>query len=221
VYGIFRSCGYPEPVAHRLAGLVTNSVPLRVWADAPPPEGADLLPAHHRLGQHLAHPHLPQGAPTSPALANLAAFRLDRRLHQPSVGWGLTYSRYADDLAFSSSTHCRPDEIARFVELVVVIAADEGFRVNRRKTTVRRAGERQRLAGVVVNDRPTIDRREYDRLRAILTNAARHGPSGQNRDQHPDFRAHLLGRVAWVRHLNPRRGERLLATFAQIDWPPD
>ena len=76
----------------------------------------------------------------------------------------------------------------------------------------------ERLAGVVVNHRPNIDRREYDRLRAIVHNAARHGPASQNRSGHPHFRDHLLGRISWVAHLNPARGERLMADFEGIDW---
>ena len=62
VYGIFRRCGYPEPVAHMLTALVTNSVPATVRAAAVPPESAERRPAFRRLGVHLAHPHLPQGA---------------------------------------------------------------------------------------------------------------------------------------------------------------
>ena len=100
VYGIFRGAGYPEEVAYRLTGLCTNVVPRAAWA-AQPCRDERLLGSWHRLGRRLAVPHLPQGAPTSPALANLAAFGLDRRLSALAASSGAVYSRYADDLTFS------------------------------------------------------------------------------------------------------------------------
>ncbi|HEX7276516.1 MAG TPA: reverse transcriptase family protein, partial [Acidimicrobiales bacterium] len=220
IYGLFRRCGYPEPVAHLLAGLTTNSVPRRVWAAAAadPPSDPARLPAFRRLGRHLAHPHLPQGAPSSPALANLVAFGLDRRLAGLSAAVGMTYTRYADDLAFSSPARRTGAEVRRLVDAIGRIAAEVGFRVNPAKTSVRGAGQRQRLAGVVVNQRPNVERGEYDRLKAILHNAARTGPVAQNRAGHPRFRDHLRGRIAWVGQLNPERGERLLAEFSRIRW---
>lgn len=218
IYGIFRGCGYPEPVAHVLTALVTNAVPATVLAAARPPEGAERRPAFRRLHSHLAHPHLPQGAPTSPALANLAAFGLDRRLAGLAAATGLAYSRYADDLAFSSPDRRSTPATNRLLGAVEAIAADEGFRVNPWKTSVQRAGRRQWLAGVIVNDHANIERGHYDALKATLHNAAEHGPAGQNRENHPAFREHLRGRIAWVHHLNPARGERLLQTFDRIDW---
>jgi hypothetical protein len=81
-----------------------------------------------------------------------------------------------------------------------------------------RESVRQQLAGVVVNAHPNRGREEYDRLKAILYNCARHGPRSQNRDGHADFRAHLAGQVAYWRWLNPGRGERLRALFERIRW---
>ena len=218
IYGLFRQCGYPEPVAHVLTALVTNSVPRPVLAQAPEPAGSESAASRRRLLGHLAHPHLPQGAPTSPALANLVGFGLDRRLVGLAAKSGLRYSRYADDLAFSSARRRTGDEVARLVDLVSEITIDEGFWVNWLKTSVRRAGQRQRLAGVVVNERPNVDRRQFDLLKATLHNAARLGPSSQNRAAHPAFQDHLRGRIAWVSQLNPARGERLMASFSDIDW---
>jgi len=185
VYGIFRQCGYPEPVAHVLTALATNAVPRGVWAAASLPSDTERLPAFRRLGGHLSHPHLPQGAPTSPALANLAAFRFDRRLAGLATAADLAYSRYADDLALSSTRPRTERETTRLADCVTGIARDEGFRVNPSKTLVRRAGQRQRLAGVIVNERLNVERRQYDLLKATVHNAARYGPAGQNRGNHP------------------------------------
>ena len=101
IYGIFRTAGYPEAVAHALTGLSTNVVPTAFWGSLPRPRRVPSDQAHHRLGRKLATPHLPQGAPTSPALANLAAFKLDRRLTGLAASLEINYTRYADDLTFS------------------------------------------------------------------------------------------------------------------------
>ncbi len=71
VHGLLRTVGgLPEPVAHAVTGLVTTVVPRAVWQHAPVPADFD---RHRRLGLRLAVPHLPAGAPTSPALANWSA----------------------------------------------------------------------------------------------------------------------------------------------------
>jgi hypothetical protein len=218
VFGIFRQCGYPEPVAHVSTGLVTNTVPRATLSALPRPDRDAQLAVHNRLVQHLAHPHLPQGAPSSPAIANLAAFGLDRRLSALAVASGGIYSRYADDLAFSWPSARNDGPLDRFLTTIGLIVGEEGFRINPLKTSVRRAGERQQLAGLVVNAHPNLERKEYEVLKATLHNAARSGPSEQNRRQHSRFKEHLRGRIARVDQLSSTRGQRLLAAFARIDW---
>jgi RNA-directed DNA polymerase len=220
VYGIFRTAGYPESVAHSLTALTTNVVPSTLWDDLPRPADASEIEAHHRLGRRLAAPHLPQGAPTSPALANLAAFRLDRRLNGLAASLEANYTRYADDLTFSG-----PPRLVRAANTlrraVADIAREEGFRVNDHKSMLATRAGRQRVCGVVVNERLNAPRDEYDVLKAILHNSRVHGPASQNREALPDFRAHLLGRISWVASLNPRRGEKLHRRFTTIAWPDD
>jgi hypothetical protein len=217
VFGILRTAGYAPPVAHVLTGLVTNVVPQTVWQAYPRPATARLVQPRFWLGRALATPHLPQGAPTSPALANLAAHRLDRRLAGLAAALGLHYSRYADDLAFSGPTPS-PMGVEGLLASVARVVRAEGFSVNPAKSLERTRAARQTVCGIVVNERPNVTRGEYDALKAILHNAARHGPASQNRSAHPDFRAHLEGRIAWVAALNPARGEKLGRRFAQIDW---
>jgi hypothetical protein len=221
VYGIFRTVGYGPAVAHVLTGLSTNAIPVAVWGEIPRATDPLLIQPHFWLGRQLVTPHLPQGAPTSPALANLAAFRLDRRLAGLAAALGLRYSRYADDLTFSGSRVPRVRG-GPFEGLVAEIAREQGFAVNPDKSALSTAVGRQSVCGVVVNVHPNIARAEYDRLKAILHNVARHGPESQNRSGAADFEAHLRGRIAWVASLNPERGEGLLQRFAEIDWshPP-
>jgi RNA-directed DNA polymerase len=217
VYGLFRAAGYPEEVAADLTGLVTNVVPAATWAAAPAPWGAAALAAHHRLGRRLATPHLPQGAPTSPALANLCAYRLDRRLAGLAAAFDARYSRYADDLVLSGGRNLhRAAAVIR--TRVAAIAREEGFAVNAAKSNLMTRAGRQRVAGIVVNEHPNLARAEYDRLKAILHDARLHGPGAANRAGHPAFREHLEGRIAWLGSLNPERGAMLRERLEPIDW---
>jgi hypothetical protein len=69
-----------------------------------------------------------------------------------------------------------------------------------------------------VNERPHVGRAEVDRLKAVLHNCVRSGPSSQNREGVLDFRGHLTGRVAWVAQHDAARGARLRATLDAVDW---
>jgi RNA-directed DNA polymerase len=198
-----------------LACLCTAATPHQVLA-AHPREGTDLS-QRFLMNQRLRNPHLPQGAPTSPALSNLAAWRLDRRLAGLARGFDATMTRYADDLAFAGDNRFAL-ALPFFLPRAAAIALEEGFRVNHRKTRVMRRGHRQQLCGLVVNDHPNVPRQERDRLRAMLFNAVRSGPESQNREGRPDFRRYLEGRISWVRSINPASGDRLAALFARIEW---
>jgi hypothetical protein len=213
IFGIFQTLGYHSEVAHALTGLTTNTVPVHVWEVVRRAAAGAAVQPRFWLGRQLATPHLPQGAPTSPALANLAAFRLDRRLAGLAASADLRYSRYADDLAFSGGRLARGG--AEFAALVGTIVRDEGFALNAAKTVLRTRSARQSVCGIVVNAAPNIARGEYDRLKAILHNAARDGPAAQGLTGR---QAELEGRVAWVASLNPERGEKLKRRAAQIDW---
>jgi RNA-directed DNA polymerase len=201
IHALFRTAGYPAPVCRVLTGLCTTSLPADV---RPPAPDVPVEPYRSR--------HLPQGAPTSPALANLAAYRLDLRLNSWAAAAGMAYTRYADDLAFSG------DLDRRFRAMVWQIILAEGFRPNAAKSRWMTRAGRQHLGGVVVNVRPNVVRAEYDELKAILTNCARHGPASQNRTGASDFRAHLIGRIAHVVSLNPGRLAKLCDLIARVKW---
>ncbi|MEP1535926.1 MAG: reverse transcriptase family protein [Paracoccaceae bacterium] len=197
VFGIFRALGYPETVARHLACLTTLVTPHRILA------------ASKSLNStFLSNRHLPQGAPTSPALANLAAYRLDQRLSGLARATDTTYTRYADDLTFSGDT----TQIMSLRTSVPAIIRDTGFSMNPSKTRLALSHQHQRTTGIVVNQHLNMQRRDFDRLKAALHQAAK------TRD--PAALAQLDGRIAWLETLNPRKGARLRAKLDDIHALP-
>jgi len=214
IESFFRTMGYPEAVADLLAGMCTTATPQDVWKKV---RGAGDPVQFWESRMTYSRTHLPQGAPTSPALANLCSFRLDCRLAGLAAAVGAHYTRYADDLAFSGDDDFEK-RVDRFSIHAASIVMEEGFAVNHRKTRIMRQGVRQRLAGIVANQHPNIARKDYDRLKAILTNCIRHGSESQNREGHANFRAHLEGRVSFVEMVNPAKGGRLRRLLDAIQW---
>lgn len=211
IHALFHALGYPERVARLLTGLCTNSV----GDDVLPPQ--DLNGRRHALHQTFGQPHLPQGAPTSPALANLCAYRLDCRLAGLARAAGANYTRYADDLVFSGD--CRFERsLAQFRIFVGAIVLSEGFTIRHRKTRVMRSGRQQSVAGLLVNRRLNVPRADYDRLKAKLHNCRRFGPESQNLADEPRFREQLQGQIAYVRMVHAVRGAKLQALFDLIHW---
>ena len=204
VKGVFRSVfGYPESVATVMALLCTE--PPRVEAEL------DGKVFHVALGERV----LPQGACTSPMLTNIACYALDRRLGGLAGSLGFAYTRYADDLTFSSDD---PRKTGRLLKAVRDVVKNEGFVVNEAKTRVMRRGGRQEVTGVTVNRKANVSRKERRRLRALLHNAKKTGLAAQNRTKHPRFRVHLRGRIAWIGMLDAAQGAKLRA---MLDACPD
>lgn len=213
VLRVFLTAGYPESVAGLLADLCTTITPAAVRISMPGATPELAWP----IRQKLRARHLPQGAPTSPALANLCAFGLDARLSGLARRFGAEYTRYADDLLFSGG-----GDFARSARRCEVqaraILLEGGLAAAHRKTKIMRASSSQRAAGLVLNVRPGLPRRERDQLKAILTNCLRHGPASQNRAAHPNFRAHLEGRISHALATHPDSATKLRKLFESIDW---
>ena len=206
VVRVFANLEYSPRVSQYLTALVTH----KAYSHHPL---LNELDSDQRI--RVRQRHLPQGAPSSPMLSNAVLNQLDKRLAGLAQSLKLDYSRYADDLAFSGNNH-RDWE---FLELLVgSICIEEGFTLNYRKSRTLRPKQRQILTGIVVNEKPNIDRRYYDKLKAVLTNCERHGLNSQNRSKHTHFRAHLLGCIQHVKSLNETKGKKLEHIFEQINY---
>lgn len=191
VFGLFRLLGYPNTVARALTGLCTNVTPARV---------RNRMPFDQR--GRLRGAHLPQGAPTSPVLANLLSYSLDRRLSGLARSLALTYTRYADDLTFSGDIS--PLRVAKVAAESIV--KDEGFSLNHSKTRLQSAGNRQVVTGIVVNQHVNTTRKSFDHLKAVIHSCS---DPADTRLCDPRFAAKLMGQIDWVRTVNPNRGAKL------------
>lgn len=107
---------------------------------------------------------LPQGAPTSPALANLACLKLDAILSEFSRRNNLTYSRYADDLTFSSTKFIN----FKILDEIKSIISNFGFKLNKSKTRFSGRGNQMEVTGIVVNELLQPSRTWRKRTRATL-----------------------------------------------------
>lgn len=194
VRGLFALLGYSDEVANVLAGLTTY---------------------RPKDGDRVVWPGvLPQGAPTSPAIANLTCRRLDQRLATLARKYGAIFTRYADDLTFSFAT---PPEIriGRFLWFVDAICEQEGFFERPDKRRILRAKHQQRITGIVVNNGIHVPRADRKRFRAILHNCQKFGVASQAKGR-ADFEAYLAGYAAYVHMVEPALGSKWVADVRKL-----
>jgi len=137
VWHVFRELGFPVKVANRLTGLCTF-------------QG-----------------RLPQGAPTSPALANIIFSPVDIDLVHLAEEWECNYTRYADDLVFSGTRVFSKGDVAHIAEIL----SESGFTINVKKSRIIGSGGRQMIAGLVANQKGFPPREKRMEWRALFHQA--------------------------------------------------
>lgn len=197
VVGLFESLGANAEVAWALAALTTHR-----------PVNED--------GEVTWPSVLPQGAPTSPAIANLVCRRLDARLAGLAGRVGATYTRYADDLTFSFVSE--PERgLGRFFWWVNEVLLQEGFHENVKKRRVMRPSGRRTITGLILSDDGALraPRELRRRLRAIVHRCAREGVT-REATGHDQPRAYLLGLASYVAMVDPLRGKAMLERAREL-----
>jgi RNA-directed DNA polymerase len=198
VRGFFEKLGYSPAVSTLLALLCTECPRRPVEYDG------------KRYQVAIGERALPQGACTSPAISNQISRTLDKRLLGMSKKHGWVYTRYADDLTFSTTAEKKSD-LPMMLARVRHIVSDEGFALNPKKGRVQRRSTRQCVTGIVVNDKPGLPREDVRKLRAILHQAQKTGLEAQNREKIPHFEAWLRGKLSYLSMVDPIKGKAMLA----------
>lgn len=225
VYRAFKEMGYQPLVAFELARIVTvgplNLSPRHldpVWKIK---KRNVSIPAYstRTLG------YLPQGAPTSPMLSNIVMKPVDKKIAEAARKSSLIYTRYSDDLTFSTPVK----EFGRsaaigFVDTVGRILAASGYRPQHRKTRIVPPGSRKIVLGLNVEGNAPKLRKEFkDNLRLHLHYLVRFGPTEHAKAR--DFetiwgmKAHIRGLIDFANMVEPAYAKSLLGRFNQVDWP--
>jgi len=173
VYNVFNSIGYSSYVSHILTSLCT------------------------------CKEILPQGAVTSPALSNIICIRLDKRIRNYVGKFNISYTRYADDLIFSSMSHRILFRIKKFV---IAILRNEGFEINKSKTRVMGPCTQRKVTGLVISDNSVgIGRKRKRVLRAEIHHLIKKKLSKEKKAK---TRNHINGWFAYLKSVDPKaRGQ--------------
>lgn len=222
VYTAFKSLGYRPLLAFELARLTTM---VSSSSKITRPDHANkwaAIPAYACDKQG----HLPQGAPTSPMLSNLVMRGVDEQLTKIAAHNGFIYTRYADDLAFSSTSSVGLKRVQQLKQSALMSLAISGYANSQRKTAIRGPGARRIVLGILVDGpEPRLPREYKDALRQHLyyLRSTDHGPV-----KHAEARKlsistlfhHVRGKIAWAERVEPSFGRACLEDFEQVQWPP-
>lgn len=223
VFRIFQRLGYRKLLAFELARICTTT----------------RLPAHlkctfkvHRYFPEHHHPYgvtydvgvLPQGAPTSPMLSNLAARELDERLFGFALANGFVYTRYADDITLSAIELPSRVSVGDIHRQITHIVRTCGFRENKKKTRVAGPGSRKIVLGLLVDgDQPRISRETYNRIDRRLYAAQKFGiaetASHEGFDSAYGFYNHLAGLISFVNDVDKKRWADFDKRLSEITLP--
>jgi RNA-directed DNA polymerase len=220
VHEIFTKAGYRPLLAFELARLCTTTRVPRHFGRMLRKESSKT----YQLYQKGSMGVLPQGAPTSPMLSALAAYKLDIKLEEFADKYNLVYTRYADDITVSSAGELpRNLSIAEMHRAILGVIRKSGFEENDKKTRIARPGSRKVVLGLLVDgDRPRISKQTYKRIDRHIHACHKYGFAAvadhEGFDSPLGFYHHLKGLVAFVKDVDLKRWREFSGRLDEI--PP-
>jgi len=203
VKGVFTNLGYSEQIATILSAICTEPDIDEVELDG--------VTYYTAKGERK----LPQGAPTSPALTNILCYKLDARLAGNAKVLEFNYTRYADDLSFSTSGNA-VENLKKILWRVRQTVKDEGFKLHPDKTRIMRKGGRQEVTGIVVNNQLGICKKTIKKFRALLHQIRVNGWDGKQWGNSNDIVAAVWGYANFVKMVKPLQGEKFLKEIKEL-----
>jgi RNA-directed DNA polymerase len=154
----------------------------------------------------------PQGFPTSPNLANIALRGMDKMFIDSFEGTGIKYTRYADDLSFSTETEDKRWLKKNTLGVATSILKAFKFRVNTKKTKYCGLGTRLQVCSVVINHKLSLAKWKVKNFRAELHTMFVKNPGDVTKE---DLQR-VTGWAVWLKSVNPSIGEKYLAQIKEF-----
>lgn len=149
---------------------------------------------------------LPQGAPTSPKLANLACLKVDARINGYAGSKGMTYTRYADDITISGNN---PKNISLAKKFITRILADEGLPANKNKVEISGTKRQKKVTGLILGSKGVgVGTQSFRKLRAEIH---------QNFVRKIKTTSSLAGKLAFLYHVDQRRYKKALSYISNLE----
>lgn len=201
---IFSDMGYSKSAAERLTFLCTFSLE-KLCCDY------DMVPE-----EYIFTDYLPHGAPSSPVLANLVFQKVDLEILDVLQEYDIQYSRYADDMIFSSDT----DNLQWLIDCVGGVLAKHGFHINQRKTKLMTENDQKLLMGLNITKGIKIQKGYKRKLRQEIYYCKKFGIREHleriDCKSRANFVGYLYGKVYFVKMVEPELGAQLLEELDEI-----
>ncbi|WP_313437042.1 reverse transcriptase family protein [Stenotrophomonas sp.] len=232
VYRVFRRLGYQALVSFEMARICTRmpysgaskareaASHSKKWGILP--RSMEVISAYS-MSTYPMMGHLPQGAPTSPMLSNLVAREFDEKVEELAAALGWVYTRYADDICFSTSEDSSHADCRRVIGMISKVMGKYGFSPNSSKTKISGPGSRKIVLGLLADgDAPRLTRQFRAGIRQHVHYLKKYGPS-----QHSvargflsviGLRNHLFGLLAYARQVDPIYALSVEDELRALDW---
>lgn len=193
IKGVFKAIGYSDQVATIFSLLCSE------------PKILDVSVLGENYFSQRGVRFLPQGSPCSPAITNILCKNLDYRLSGLANKYDFNYTRYVDDITFSAKrTHF--NKITAILKYSKSIVEEENFVLHPDKLRIMKRGERQEVTGVVVNDKPNINKKTLKKFRALLFQVEKDGIEGKTWNKNDNLLAQIDGYANFIYQINPEKG---------------
>ncbi len=193
IKGVFKSFGYSEQIAVIFALLCSE------------PKILDISLLGENYFAQRGNRFLPQGSPCSPAITNVLCKNMDFRLEGIAKKYGFDYSRYVDDITFSAENE-QFSNIPKVLKYSRKVVEDENFVLHPEKLRIMKRHQRQEVTGVVVNEKPNVNKKSLKRFRALLFQIEKDGIQGKSWNGGNNVLAEIDGFANFIYQINKEKG---------------